>query len=493
MNLKHSENAKQLGKPTWSTPKIYQTNDGQNVSDFAETFLHVSKGIRAGEPLYLTDWQRELLEALYERRPDGLLRYRRSLIGLARKNGKSLLGSLIALYALFEGESGAEVYSAAGDRQQARVVFNEAKTQITRSQALSGICKVYRDAIEIPSTGAIYRVLSSDAALQQGLNPSAVIFDELHVQKDSELFDALTLGSGARKDPQIVAITTAGYDFDTICGRLYNYGKRVISGDQDDERFGFFWWEAPEGAAIHDREAWALANPNLAEGLLDIEDMEVSMNQTAEIPFRRYRLNQWVRTDGDSSWLPAGAWQQCASDLQLDFDTPTFVGIDMALKHDSIAVVICQANKGRLVVRAKIWHPDGNMMDIATVEQHLKSLHRTYNVREFAYDPAFFQRSAEALADDGLPMVEFPQSPQRMVPAIGTMYEAIVNSQIAHDGDPMFTDQILSAVPRQTDGGLRLSKGKSKRKIDAAIACALAVDRATRKPTEEPVPGFFVV
>ena len=252
MNSKHSENEKQPGKPTWSTSKIYQTNDGQNVSDFAETFLHVSKGIRAGQPLYLTDWQRELLEALYERRPDGLLRYRRSLIGLARKNGKSLLGSLIALYALFEGESGAEVYSAAGDRQQARVVFNEAKTQITRSQALSGICKVYRDAIEIPSTGAIYRVLSSDAALQQGLNPSAVIFDELHVQKDSELFDALTLGSGARKDPQIVAITTAGYDFDTICGRLYNYGKRVISGDQEDERFGFFWWEAPEGAAVHD-------------------------------------------------------------------------------------------------------------------------------------------------------------------------------------------------------------------------------------------------
>jgi phage terminase large subunit-like protein len=335
-------------------------------------------------------------------------------------------------------------------------------------------------------------VLSSDAKLQQGLNPSCVVFDELHVQRDSELWDALTLGSGARKDPMIVAITTAGFDLDTICGRLYNYGKQVISGERDDERFGFWWWEAPEGCAVHDRDAWALANPNLAEGLLDMEDMEVSMNQTAEIPFRRYRLNQWVRQE-DSPWLPAGGWEQCQSELQVDPDLPMFVGIDMALKHDSIAVVLCQPQGHRLVVRAKIWIPDGAMTDIAAVEQYLRGLHREFNVREFAYDPAFFQRSAEALADDGLPMVEFPQSGQRMVPAIGTLYECIVNQQLAHDGDPMFTDQVLSAVPRQTDAGLRLSKGKSRRKIDAAIALSMAVDRATRREEVAPVPGFFVV
>jgi phage terminase large subunit-like protein len=90
-------------------------------------------------------------------------------------------------------------------------------------------------------------------------------------------------------------------------------------------------------------------------------------------------------------------------------------------------------------------------------------------------------------------MVEFPQSAQRMVPAIGTLYECIVNQQLAHDGDPMFTDQVLSAVPRQTDAGLRLSKGKSRRKIDAAIALAMAVDRATRREDPPPVPAFFVV
>ena len=479
-------------RPAWSTPRLYPKSDGLLVADFAATFLHVSKGIRAGEALVLTDWQRELLVSLYERRADGLLRYRRALLGLGRKNGKSLIGSLCALYALIEGEPGAEVYSAAGDRQQARVVFNEAKWQVSQSSALAGVCKVYRDAIEVPSTGAVYRVLSSDAKLQQGLNPSCVVFDELHVQPNDDLWDALTLASGARLDPIIIAITTAGHDLDTVCGRLYNYGRRIISGDVADERFGFFWWEAPEGCALHDRKAWVAANPNLAEGLLSWDDMEISMNQTAEVAFRRYRLNQWVRTEGES-WLPAGALDQCISDLQLDPDLPVFVGIDMALKHDSIAVVTAQPQDGRIVCRAKIWHPDAHAMDVSAVEAYLRDLHLQYRVQEFAYDPAFFQRSAEALADDGLNMVEFPQSTARMVPACGTLYELIVNGTLAINADPMYIDQMLSPAQRQTDTGWRLSKGKSKRKIDAAIATALAVDRATRRQEVAPTPGFFVV
>jgi phage terminase large subunit-like protein len=454
--------------------------------------MHVSKGVLAGQPLVLTDWQRDLLVGLFERREDGLLRYRRSLVGLARKNGKSLLGSLVALYGLIEGESGAEVYSAAGDRQQARVVFNEAKWQVLQSSALSGVCKVYRDAIEVPSTGAVYRVLSSDAKLQQGLNPSTVVFDELHVQSNDDLWDALTLGSGARLDPMIVAITTAGHDKDTICGRMYDYGKRVIAGDVVDERFGLWWWEAPEGCDLSDREAWVAANPNLVEGLLDPEDMDVSVRQTAEMSFRRFRLNQWTQTQ--DSWLPAGALNACVSDVELDAELPVFVGVDMALKHDSIAVVVAQPREdGRVVCRAKIWHPDAAAMDVSAVEAHIRWLTQQWRVVEVAYDPAFFQRSAEVLSDDGLPMVEFPQSTARMVPACGNLYEMIVGGRLAINNDPMFIDQLLSPAQRQTDSGWRLSKGKSKRKIDAAIACAIAVDRATRRQEVAPTPGFFVV
>lgn len=455
------------------------------MADFGRTFLSVSKGRRAGGPLVLVPWQAALLDALYERRVDGRLRYRRALIGLPRKQGKSLLGSLIALYGLIEGEPGAEVYSAAGDRQQAKIVFGEARWQVMNNPVLSGMCKVYRDAIEVPSTGAVYRALSSDAKVQQGLNPSTVVFDEVHIQAKDDLWDALTLGSGARVDPLVVGITTAGYDFDTICGRLYQYGKQVCAGEVVDEAFGFWWWEAEPECTVDDREQWAQSNPNLELGLLDIEDMETSMRQTSEMAFRRYRLNQWVRSQ--ESWLPVGVWEQSGDATRaLDGELPVWVGIDMALKHDSIAVVVVQPqDDGCLVARARMWHPDSSGVDVAEVEAHLRHLHSQYTVMEFAYDPAFFQRSAEILADDGLNMVEFPQSSQRMVPACGHAYELIVNRRVVHDGSPMFTDQVLSAAQRMTDSGWRLSKGKSRRKIDAAIALVMALDRATLRQRDD--------
>jgi phage terminase large subunit-like protein len=478
---------KQAWKPAFYTPQRSIISDGDDVIDFAEYFLRVTKGVRAGEPLTFTDWQQWLLRALLERNDAGRLRYKRALIGLPRKNGKSLLGSALALYGLFAGEAGAEVYSAAGDRQQARIVFEEAKHQIQRSSSLVNECKVYRDAIEVPSTGAIYRVLSSDGKLAQGLNPSLVVFDELHVQRNDDLFDALTMGSGARLDPLVVAITTAGFDLESLCGRLYQYGKRVAAGEAQEDQFGFWWWEAQTDCNINDEKQWKISNPNLPLGLLDLDDMRVSARQSSESAMRRFRLNQWTRSQ--ESWLPVGAWEQCTGDASINTYEPCWVGIDMALKHDSVGIVIAQPHEdGRVAVQAKIFHPDQDAIDIQAIEAHLRELHNEFDVQEFAYDPAFFQRSAEALYDDGLPMVEFPQSSQRMIPACGTTYELIVGKTIVHGGSPMFTDQVLSAAQRMTEQGWRLSKGKSKRKIDACIAMCMAVDRATRRSTNTPTP-----
>lgn len=465
-------------QPTYFTPSKFKLTDGTDVCDFAQRYLSLSKGVRAGEPLVFTEWQQWLLDSLLERKENGRLRYRRALIGLPRKQGKSLMGSALGLYGLLAGEAGAEVYSAAGDRRQARIVFNEAKQQVMQSPILSANCKVYRDAIEVPAFGAVYRVISADAKRQAGLNPSLVIFDELWVQPNEDLWDQLTLGSGARVDPLVVAITTAGYDQDTVCGRLYDYGKGCVSGDVKDDSFGFWWWEAPADCKLDDRKAWRATNPNLVEGLLSLEDMESSVKQSTEAAFRRFRLNQWVRVE--ESWLPPGAWEKLASDKTINNIDPVYVGVDMALKHDSIAVVLAQTQEDQIVLESKIWFPKDTGIDVSEIEEHLRYLHRTLNVQEFAFDPAYFQRSAQALSDDGLPMVEFPQTGSRMIPACGHTYELIVNGKISHNGSPAFTDQVLSAAQRMTDQGWRLSKGKSKRKIDACIAMVMAVDRATR-------------
>jgi len=382
-------------KPTYYTPRIYKPSDGDEIIQFALDHFTVLKGNRAGEPLDFTSWQKWLLRALYERTPNGRLRYRRALIGLPRKQGKSLLGSAIAVYGLVAGEAGAEIYAVAGDRQQARIIFNEAKQQIQASPILSKECRVYRDALEMPRFGSIFRVLSSEFRSQAGLNPSLVLFDELWNQGTSDLYDQMTLGSGARIEPLVVSITTAGYDLSSLCGELYDYGKRCAAKEVVDESYGFWWWEAPPDCDLNDKAAWRTANPNIAERLLSLEDFETAVKQTSESAFRRWRLNQWVRAQ--ESWLPAGSWERCVSEDEIDEELPIYVGIDMALKHDSIAVVIAQQQETRLVVRAKIWQPKDEGVDIAAVEHYLREIHNTYEVREFVYDPAYFQRSAEAL------------------------------------------------------------------------------------------------
>lgn len=478
-------------QPTYFTQRKHKTTDGDELIAFAEEHFRVLKGFRAGEPLVFTDWQKWLLRALFERNENGRLRYRRALVGLPRKNGKSLMGSAIAVYSMIAGEAGAEVYAVAGDRQQARIIFNEAKQQIQQSPMLSEITKVYRDALEMPAFGSVFRVLSSEFKSQAGLNPSTVLFDELWNQPNGELYDQMTLGSGARLEPMVLSITTAGYDLDSLAGRLYHYGKQCASGEVADDAFGFYWWEAKPDCTITDEQQWRLANPNVSEGLLSLEDLQTASVQTAESAFRRWRLNQWVRTQ--DSWLPAGAWEACRTDAALEPDLPVYVGIDMALKHDSIAVVVAQPQEERVVLRSHIWNPQEESVDVAEVEAYLRMLHQEYTVQEFAYDPAFFQRSAEVLVDDGLPMVEYPQNGQRMIPACGHAYEMIVNKRVAHDGSPTFTDHVLSAAQRITDQGWRLSKGKSRRKIDACIAMVMAVDRATRRQAVEQQPTIWKV
>jgi phage terminase large subunit-like protein len=468
-------------EPAFYTPRKNKVTDGDEIIDFALDNFTVLKGFRAGLALEFTDWQQWLLRSLYERRDDGRLRYRRALIGLPRKQGKSLIGSAIAVYGMVAGEAGAEIYAVAGDRQQARIIFGEAKAQIMNSPILSKECNVYRDAIEMPRFGSVFRVLSSEFRGQAGLNPSLVLFDELWNQQTADLYDQMTLGSGARLEPLVVSITTAGYDLDSVCGRLYQYGKSVAAKEVDDDAFGFWWWEAKADCKIDDQRQWHISNPNVAEGLLDPEDLMTATKQTSEMAFRRWRLNQWVRSQ--ESWLPIGAWEQSVCEVEFDRDTPTFVGIDMALKHDSIAIVSVQKNdEGKFAVRSKIWQPSDEGVDVADVELYLRDLHLNFNVQEFAYDPAYFQRSAEVLSDDGLPMVEYPQTSSRMIPACGNAYELIVSNRVAHDGSPTFTDQVLSAAQRMTENGWRLSKGKSKRKIDACIAMVMALDRANSRP-----------
>lgn len=486
-------------------------SEGDLVCEWVETFCRHIDGECAGQPICLRLWQRdEIIVPLFTLRSDGLRRFRRALIGLPRKNSKSTLCAALALYLLVaDGEPGAQVFSCAGDKDQARIVFGTAKRMVEMDAELRAALTLYKDAIEHHASGSVYRVVSADAPTKEGLNPHGVIFDELHVQPNRELWDVMTLGSGARRQPLIVAITTAGFDVDnTICGQLYTYGRKVAKGEIDDPSFFFRWWAPGDPTCDYRDEAvWHTCNPALGD-FLHLEALREAVREKPENVFRRYHLNQWVAAE--TAWLPYGAWDACADKtLELDPAYPLHVGTDLGLRHDSSAVAVAQVQGDRVVLRCWIWenpYPDGDphhdewKLNIVEVENWLRELRERFpkpgaEVDDaprpgpaFLYDPAFFERSAQMLEGDGLTMVEFPQTDSRMVPASQALYNVVISKQIAHDGDPALARHIGNVVAEQKPrGAWRISKPRgSRKKIDGAIASAMAVWHALHaEPAEQ--------
>jgi phage terminase large subunit-like protein len=320
-----------------------ERGDGDKIVEDIETFCTISRDGYAGpggSPMVLREWQTQLIRRLFARRPDGRLRHRTGLIGLPRKNGKSSLGSALALDGLLFGGEGAEVYSAAAEEKQARIVFSETKRMVQAKLDLLPEIEILRDVISDPSTGSIYRVLTAKAPTKEGLNPTRVIVDELHAHPSDELWNVLTLGSGARIDPLTLAITTAGVMYDahgqeSVCYRLYRHGIEVAQELTEDPSFFFAWWGAPEGGDHRDPKVWEAANPGYGD-LIDPDDFAASVVTTPEAEFRTKRLNQWVSSA--TAWLPAGAWDACA-DLarHIEDGAEVVLGFDGSYNNDSTA------------------------------------------------------------------------------------------------------------------------------------------------------------
>lgn len=501
--------------PAFLTPvpvEALADGDGRYAAEFAELFGSIGKdGIagRAGMPLELRPWQQSLLEHLYARDKQGGLLAQTALIGMPRKNGKSALSSAaIGLYSLIaEGVHGGEVIAVAAEKEQARIVFGEAKRMVESSE-LSEMVTVYKDSLFVPSTQSVFKVVSAEAYSKEGLNPSRVIMDELHAHRDRTLFDVFSLAMGNRgKIGQLVAITTAGVKSDStgrdsVCYGLYQYGKKVASGEIVDPAFFMAWWEAPEGMDFRSREAWEIANPGF-DDLVAASDFESAVKRTPEPEFRTKRLNQWVSSA--VSWLPGGAWNDCATEehLEVPEGAEVILGFDGSYSGDCTAIVgavVQRDDEPIQVFLVKAWEKDlaqdGDdwRVDIAEVEATIVEACQKYKVREIVCDPFRWQRSMQALEDQGWPVVEFPQSPSRMIKACAKFYDAVVAGGIVHDGDPLLARHLDNTMTKLTPAGPHVKKENpnSPRKIDAAVAAIMAVDRATVGSIEQVVPQFFV-
>ena len=280
------------------------------VARFCADWIVQTKGRWAGYALDLEPWERALLDELFLVDDAGQCVYREALFGIPRKNGKSTLSAALALYGLVgAGEQGAEVYAAAGSKDQAGSSSTRPRSSSTASPKLSQWLTPMKNVITCPSNGGIFRVLSSDAPLQHGLNPSMVVIDELWAHRDPELYYALTTGQLARQNPLVVTITTAGYDRDSIAWEVYKRGLELEGRGQQamrEARFLFRWWTCNAKLGHKDPRAWAQANPS---SWINHDILRTEVERLPENVFRRLHLNQWTETE--TAWIPPDAWDNC--------------------------------------------------------------------------------------------------------------------------------------------------------------------------------------
>jgi phage terminase large subunit-like protein len=501
--------------PRWLTPVPAEgiaKGDGDTAAEFAELFGSVGKdGIagKAGEALVMRDWQKQLLAHLFARDENSGLLAQTALVGMPRKNGKSALSSAaIGLYSLIaEGINGGEVIAVAAEKDQARIVFNEAKRMVENSE-LADLVTIYKDSLFVPSTNSVFKVVSAEAYSKEGLNPSRVIMDELHAHKNRELFDVFSLAMGNRgKLAQLVAITTAGVKSDStgqdsIAYELYQYGQKVARGEIIDPAFFMAWWEAPQDSDHRIPENWRLANPGF-DDIVSAEDFVSAVRRTPEAEFRTKRLNQWVSSQ--ISWLPTGTWDEMTNLQELDPEAEYMVGFDGSFSGDTTVLVGCTIpadDESPYLFLIKAWekddriHDDSWRVEIQEVENAIADFCARYKVREVACDPFRWQRSMEVLADKGIPIIEYPStSARRMVTSCAKFYDAVLDKKISHDGNPLLARHLSNAVVKSDNLGVRIVKENrnSSRRIDAAVAAVIAFDRATSGKLEtQVIPEFFL-
>lgn len=476
---------------------------GGEACDFINSYARVVKasvGGAAGELIRLRPWQTRLVDSLLAENSEGKLRHRSALIGLPRKQGKSALGAGLALWSLYCGDAGGEVYSCAGTRDQARIVFGSAKRMVELDAELSSISKVYRDAIEVPETGSVYRVLSREAGASEGLSPTFVVFDEVHVQPDRELWDVMQLGAGARHEPILLGITTAGSRTDNLgrdsfCYSMYQHGKQVVAGEVYDPSFFFAWYEPKAGSdADHtDPKVWAEANPGIGD-LNSFEDFRSTLVRTPEAEFRTKRTNVWVV--GSSAALPHGAWAKLADEnRQVDESTAVVLMADGSWSGDSTGIIAVTVEDKPHMFVVDLWEKpsDSNewRVPISEVETTIRETARAMQVAEIGMDPYRWQRSMQALEDDGLPMLEYPMgSVQRMVTAWKSFYDAVLDKTFTHSGDPRLARHVENMVLKIDARGARPTKEtkQSTRHIDLGVCAVAGLERAVWHANYVPAP-----
>jgi len=498
---------------------VYDETKADRAIRFIRKLKH-TKGKWAGKPFNLLPWQEDqVLKPLFGNvDEDGNRLYRKCYIEIPKKNGKSELGAAIALYLLVaDGEFGAEIYSAASDREQAAIVYNIAAFMVDQEPHLENRLKVLRSTKRIlyPKMNSFYHVLSADAYTKHGYNIHGCIFDELHAQPTRELWDVLTEGAGdARTQPLTFAMTTAGYDRNSICWEVHDYAHKVLEGIIEDPHFLPVIYTLPEEEDWRDEKNWSRVNPSLGE-IIPIEKLRVAFKEAENIPakqnlFRRLRLNQWTRQE--TRFLSMQFWDKCAKPVNVRSlkGKPCYAGLDLASREDVAAFVkIFPRDDGFFDVLPRFWIPEDNMIERSlrdhvpydvwvrdgliratqgnwisceAMEQDILNDGNHYDIREIAYDMWGAAPLVQNLEAEGFTCVPFGQGYKSMSSPTKELLGLVMMQKIRHGGNPVLrwmADNVV--VTTDPAANVKPDKSKSTEKIDGIVALIMALARALLK------------
>lgn len=494
----------------------------QEAADRAIAFfgyLRQSKGRWADMPLSLLPWQQFVIGSMFGwKRANGLRRFRRSYVEIARKNGKTTLAAGIGLYLLSaDSEAGAEVYAAATKRDQARLCWDEASRMVMRTPALHKRIKSTpsRANLHILETSSKFEALGGDSDSLDGLNVHGALIDELHAHRTRDVVDVLETAAGAREQPMFLYITTAGVAGESIYQETHDYAARVVEGAVSDD--GWFVYIAK----IDDDDDWTnpnvygKANPSLGE-TVQIEELIEERDRAMEVPgrqnaFKRLRLN--VQTEQVSRWLDVATWDRAyigwRPELEAYRGRECWAGLDLATTTDTNALVLVfpeddgsfytsqmffvpdeglrkRADRDR--VPYPLWRDDGwlistegNITDYDVIREYIRDLadDAGLQIRELAYDRWNANQLITQLVGDGLACVPVGQGYASLSGPSKELEALLLGGKLKHDGNPVMRWMVGNvAVEQDPAGNVKPSKAKSTERIDGVVALVMALSRA---------------
>jgi len=511
-------------------------NRADKVLEFISHLKH-SKAPWAGLPFEPMEWQKDFIRELYGTLDrEGLRQYRQALLYLPRKNGKSFMAAALALYHLIaDGKQGAEVYLAAGSREQASIVFNQCRDFVRSNKTLRRRLRVveHNKRIIDSQTSSVLKALSADGGLAHGLNPTAIIADELHVwegKRGRELWEALVTSFGGREEPLLLCISTAGHDRETLFYELYQHAKRVDEDPSRDPAFLPCLYETDPEDDWLSIDTWKKANPALGE-FRSLEDMKALATKAKESPslensFRRLYLNQW--TSSATAWIPADKWAACGGLIVPERlkGRECFGGLDLSATTDLAAFVLVFPDDNdppNYDVLPYFWLPEaratadrqdvadyrawaragylklmpGEVIDQREVKRDIQDLADTYRIKEIAFDRWNAFQLAIELEEEGATMVSTGMGYRSLSVPSKTLEELVLSKRLNHGGHPVLRWNIGNVTLEQdAAGNIKPSKARSKDRIDGAVALILAISRAIlreSKPTVYRERGLLVI